>query len=855
MLRRLSVTFVLSSLLLTSAARTALRIVAREGCAPMLPSEVWSRGVWRQVRWDGTSRSVEEGRAQMPVGSEYDVEGTFLGSSECVVAHVSVSAADTCLTPPQRRARPLPLADVQLTGDNVLTRNRDRDVSRLLSLDVSQQLYNYHDTYGLPTEGMTVSDGWDSPTTKLKGHGVGHWLSALALAYASTADEAHASEHAALLGRIRTVVSVMRRCQERTFTWCDSLGRFFEAHDILPDSALIHARGTWAAFDEYKKDFRHYGYGYLNAIPPQHCILVEALRPYNNEEWVWAPYYTVHKQLAALCDVAEYVDDRAVADTALAVARDMALWVWNRLHYRTTSAQRSDMWNMYIAGEVGGMQEVLARLAELVPDERARLSEAAAYFDAPRFYGPLASGIDDIRTRHANQHIPMITGALRLYGVTHAPRYYDIAYHFWHLLQGRYTYATGGVGNGEMFRQPYAQMVSMLPQPDINETCCAYNLMKLTRDLNCYAPDDARYMDYAERLLSNQVVGSLASDRWAVCYQYAVGRDAEKPFGNETPQSTCCGGTGVENHVRYQECAYYVGDDTLWVSLYLPTKAVWRERGVHVQTDGMWPMEHATLRVTSEQAVALKLRVPYWATDGFRVRLNGRTLVRHPQPCSYVTLPARVWTESDVVEIDMPFAAHLCYGPDAIDGQWLACRMKGPLAMVTQDGGKTFLPDYDYSGRATHYLPAGRVKSRGVSDAVRRADLIDALALARERWSHPHDWAPHGMRRMVSAMRGSEDVLSNPSATQEQTDSCTARLSALLNSMRPSSLAEPEDVVRLQQWVKKLREEPAVPADDSGRSAATEYAEMVIRYVVSGSGTHDLIEKAERRLAPYIRER
>ncbi|WP_338400224.1 hypothetical protein [Phocaeicola vulgatus] len=53
------------------------------------------------------------------------------------------------------------------------------------------------------------------------------------------------------------------------------------------------------------------------------------------------------------------------------------------------------------------------------------------------------------------------------------------------------------MGNGEMFRQPYTQIVSMAmngvsegeshSNPHINETC-AYNLLKLTKDLNCFNP-------------------------------------------------------------------------------------------------------------------------------------------------------------------------------------------------------------------------------------------------------------------------------------------------------------------------------------------------------------------------------
>lgn len=126
-----------------------------------------------------------------------------------------------------------------------------------------------------------------------------------------------------------------------------------------------------------------------------------------------------------------------------------------------------------------------------------------------------------------------------------------------------------------MFRQPYTQILSMATNgmqegeseanPDINETCCAYNLLKLTKDLNCYNPDDAKYMDSYERTLYNQVIGSLNPDKYETCYQYAVGLNATKPFGNETPQSTCCGGTGSENHTKYQpgcllrQCQHPVG--------------------------------------------------------------------------------------------------------------------------------------------------------------------------------------------------------------------------------------------------------------------------------------------------------
>ena len=810
-------------------------VEAPVGTAPRLPYQLWvvyadGTGEYRQVRWTHSSPSAEQAdadAAKTPAGSRYEVRGYITGDNTTtqgfpVTAEVRVTAGGYATPAAMPVAEPLPLGSVQLTGDNRLTQNRDLDIDQLLSLDVRQQLYNYRDTYGLPTEGYPVADGWDSPTTKLKGHGSGHYMSALALAYASCPD---AERRARLKANIRTMVDELRRCQERTFVYDEALGRYREARDLAPEAELRELGGSWEDFDRYKQDYAHYGYGYLNAIPAQHCVLVEMYRAYNNEQWVWAPYYSVHKQLAGLIDIANLVDDKAIAHKALLTAKDMGLWVWNRLHYRTfvdgegTQQQRRqrpgnryEMWNMYIAGEVGGMAESLARLAGMVDgaDDRARLLEAATCFDSPAFFGPLARNVDAIRTRHANQHIPMVTGALRAFRAGAGASYYHLAENFWRLVQGRYRYAMGGVGNGEMFRQPYTQVLSMCtnvgtdwrdrstyPEPTLNETCCAYNLAKLTKDLNGYHPNDARYMDYYERVLYNQLVGSVRPGDYAVLYQYAVGLDASKPWGNETPQSTCCGGTGAENHVRYQEAAYFVGGDTLWVGLYLPTKARWEARRVSIEQTCEWPAERSVITFPEAgEPFVLKLRVPYWATEGFDVKVNGQSVASHYQPCSYVTLPARKWLKTDVVEVTMPFVRHIDFGPDKMEvaatgknqprtrfePAWCGALMQGPLVMAAQ-GLKTwdeatirmgteedksaassgadaspltlrtasgtavnFVPDYVADRHVTHYfrilLPGtpvpveGEASQTGVDDTR----LKEAMQLARSRRDAQKAW-------------------------------------------------------------------------------------------------------------------
>ena len=807
----------------------AISVDCPVGTAPRLPNLVWvtySDGYseYRQVRWANAPLADEQAEADAqkhPAGSQYEIGGFVIGDETTdngypVKAQIKV-VAEGYQTPEKEVAHTFSLADVSIDGDNRLTHNRDEAIREICSWDVTQQLYNYRDTYGLSTEGYTKSDGWDSPDTKLKGHGSGHYMSAIAQAYAVATNP---EQKAILRKNITRMVNELRECQEKTFVYNKELKRNWEARDFAPEAELREMKGTWAAFDEYKKHPELYGYGYINAIPAQHCALIEMYRAYNNSDWVWAPYYSVHKQLAGLIDIATYFDDKEICDKALLIAKDMGLWVWNRMHYRTYVKQdgtqderrakpgnRYEMWDMYIAGEVGGMSESLARLSEMVsnPDEKAKLLEAANCFDAPKFYDPLSKNIDDIRTRHANQHIPMIIGALRSYKSNQKPYYYNLAENFWRLVQGRYMYAMGGVGNGEMFRQPYTQILSMATNglqegeseayPDINETCCAYNLVKLSKDLNCYNPDNAQYLDYIERTLYNQIIGSLNPDQYQTCYQYAVGLNATKPFGNETPQSTCCGGTGSENHTKYQQSAYFANDHTLWVGLYMPTTLHWKEKGVTIKQDCLWPAQHSAIKITEgEGDFTLKLRVPYWATQGFSIKVNGKDVAKSYQPSTYVELEQKHWKVGDVVEIDMPFSKHIEYGADklssdvaSLDGtplktSWVGTLMYGPLVMagtgaqtwnqatlnidsrlsnitvgesngVTTGAGanlltlkldgKEFQPDYYRNANSTHYYRINLTDTKSKKSKKVKIDFTELnslLNLAAERKADQEKW-------------------------------------------------------------------------------------------------------------------
>lgn len=918
------------------------------GTVPRLPYQLWvtyndGTGAYRQVRWSNAALATEKEQsdpALYPVGKKYTIEGHIVGDNATpkgypVKAKITVVDGEYAVPGNVLKAEPLPLDKVVINGDNRLTSNRDMLIEQVLSWDITQQLYNYRETYNLSTKGYTMSDGWDSPTTKLKGHGSGHYMSALAFAFASAVKP---EQKDALRERMKRMTDELRTYQEMTFVWNEELGRYWEARDFAPEDELREMKGTWAAFKEHQKDYKKYGYGYINAIPAHHAVLIEMYRAYNNENWVWAPYYSIHKQLAGLIDIATYVDDPAIAEKALTIATDMGLWIWNRLSHRTfvntegtqeerraVPGNRYEMWNMYIAGEDGGTGESLARLAMLTDDEtkKARLLEASNYFDSPAFYDPLSINVDDIRTRHANQHIPKIISALKSYLGNNDPYYYNIALNFWNMVQGRYAYSTGGVGNVEMFRQPYTQILSMntnvhsdrhgnlYPNPTLNETCCVYNLAKLTKDLNCFDPDDARYMDYYERVLYNQLVGSVDPHHYGVTYHYAVGLDASKPFGSETPQSTCCGGTGSENHTRYQEAAYFVNDNTIWVALYMPTTATWDAKSVKLTQDCLWPAEKSTITVEGTADFAMKLRVPYWATEGFDVKLNGESVAKSYQPCSYIEIPARTWNENDVVEVVMPFTKHINYGPDkmtvAATGMneantvftpmWVGTLMYGPLAMSTDAvrswddallnldsslecvqanaptaetgtdgniytltvGDMTFYPDYYLCEHSTRYL---RINMDNALENASAAGIIDKSALeegvilarsrkeAQEAWNAMEVKVPDHAPWAPHAYGRMVEQLAEAEeimAGDSFTQDDVNNATALLNAA--INTMRPGNLPELEDLNELLQlVKEAKDKNDPKQKEALDYAEMVIRYVSNGSGTMDMINKGCEQL-------
>ena len=89
---------------------------------------------------------------------------------------------------------------------------------------------------------------------------------------------------------------------------------------------------------------------------------------------------------------------------------------------------------------------------------------------------------------------------------------------------------------------------------------------------------------------------------------------------------TCCGGTGMENHTKYQDSVYFRSADesTLYVNLYIDSTLRWQEKGFTVIQTTKYPTEgESRLTLNGSGPLEIKLRVPPWAGKGYAVRING----------------------------------------------------------------------------------------------------------------------------------------------------------------------------------------------------------------------------------------
>jgi uncharacterized protein len=424
--------------------------------------------------------------------------------------------------------------------------------------------------------------------------------------------------------------------------------------------------------------------GFLAAYPETQFIVLETMTSsdYNR---VWAPYYTAHKILRGLFDAYLYTGD----DRALDLASGICDWMYHRLSV-LPKATRQRMWGLFSSGEFGGMQEAVCDVYAVTG--KADHLALARLFDLDSLINASAAGTDVLTGLHANQHIPIFTGLLRLHDETREERYLAAARNFWPMVTPSRAFSIGGTSTGEFWKGPgvVAGTIS-----DVSaETCCAYNMLKLSRMLFFHS-QDAKYLDYYERTLFNQVLGSKQDKA-----------DAEKPLAtyfiglnpghvrDYTPKqgTTCCEGTGMESATKYADSVFFTAADgnALYVNLFIGSTLTWAERGITVEQKTDFPFEQQSrLRIRGRSGTFdLNLRIPAWARTGVRVTVNGQAVTGPFTPGSYLRI-SRSWQDGDLVKIDFPFQLRV---EKTLDDPAIQSLFYGPINLVARDPRTSYLP-------------------------------------------------------------------------------------------------------------------------------------------------------------------
>ena len=200
--------------------------------------------------------------------------------------------------------QPFELRDVRLLPGIQLTA-LETNQKYMMALEPDRLLHVFRVNAGIASSAKPYG-GWEAPNNELRGHFVGHYLSACALMYAQTGDER-------IRARGAELITALAACQ----------------------AAL--------------------GDGYLSAFPKEYF---ERLKQRTR---VWAPFYTYHKILAGLIDSSTLAGNAQ----ALAMAKGMGDWV---IAYAAPIPDTQ--WHAMLTTEYGGMNDALRELAQVSGDPK-----------------------------------------------------------------------------------------------------------------------------------------------------------------------------------------------------------------------------------------------------------------------------------------------------------------------------------------------------------------------------------------------------------------------------------------------------------------------------------------------------
>ena len=400
---------------------------------------------------------------------------------------------------------------------------------------------------------------WNDRT--LRGHSLGHYLSALAGFYAAAGSEMAKQ-------KLDYVISEIKKLQRKD--------GFFDSIPSTPFDKVF--TGSFYA-DRF-----------------------------NLADW-WVPWYAIHKIYAGLIDAFKLGKN----DDALKIVTGMADWAVSGL-----KNLNDEQFQKMLVCEHGGMCKVMADMYEIT--DKKEYLDLSERFIHKEIVNPLIEQQDKLQGYHANTQIPKIIGLAKLYELTKKEEYRKACEFFFKTVTKNHSYVIGGNSKGEHFGAQFEEPL----ERDTCETCNTYNMLELTEHLFAWNRT-AYYADFYETALYNHILSSQDPETGAKTYFVGMKPGFFKIYGDFENAWWCCVGTGMENPERYGRFIVQDYDDTIYINLFIPstfeTADGWK---IQIKTDFPYEQK-VTVKVlkAGKNRKTLKIRVPEWMnnhkkeTDGY----------------------------------------------------------------------------------------------------------------------------------------------------------------------------------------------------------------------------------------------
>ena len=343
--------------------------------------------------------------------------------------------------------KPLSKSDVKVTG-GVFRDRMNVDKRYLLELDSQCLLQNFYIEAGIIMPGLqmvpdpakaNLNWGWEAPVCQLRGHFLGHWLSAAAAFVATDGDND-------LKVKLDFIVSELARCQELN-------------------------GGEWVGSIPEK---------YMNRLA----------RP----EYIWSPQYTMHKTVMGLVDAYRYAGNKQ----ALEIVDRLADWYVKWVDTMTKVDPR-----IAYKGEQGGMLEQWAELYSITGNEKYKtLIDAYKDHDIYKRLVKAGDALSDDHTNASIPVSHGSARLYEVLGDKEQKEYFrKVTERFWEeAVDNRGMLATTGANAGEFWIPPH-KMAQYIGDND-QEFCTVYNMVRLADYLFRWT-GDKKYSDYIESAIYN----------------------------------------------------------------------------------------------------------------------------------------------------------------------------------------------------------------------------------------------------------------------------------------------------------------------------------------------------------------